>query len=76
MKFKKALSRVVGHRADELRILPAPTQDKEEDLTNSMVHHKKYPANIWMGFMEKFIQRIFVVHYLAFILGEGTHSCE
>ena len=36
MKFKKVLSRVAGHPADEVRVLPAPTQEKEEDLTNSI----------------------------------------
>ena len=30
------LGRVAGHPADEVGILPAPTQEKEEDLTNSI----------------------------------------
>ena len=33
---KKALSRVAGQPAGEIRVLPAPTQEKEEDLTNSV----------------------------------------
>ena len=33
---KKALSRVAGQPAGEIRVLPAPTQEKEEDLTNSI----------------------------------------
>ena len=36
MKFKKALTRVAVHPADKVRVLPAPTQEKEEDLTNSI----------------------------------------
>ena len=38
MKFKKALSWVAGQPAGEIRILPAPTQAKEEDLTNSIAN--------------------------------------
>ena len=34
---KKALRRVAGQPADEVRVLPAPTQEKEEDLTNSII---------------------------------------
>ena len=33
---KKELSRVEGHSADEVHVLPALTQEKEEDLTNSI----------------------------------------
>ena len=33
---KKALSRVAGQPAGEIRDLPAPTQEKEGGLTNSM----------------------------------------
>ena len=36
MKLKKGLSRVAGQPTDEVRVLPAPTQEKEEDLTNSI----------------------------------------
>ena len=33
---KKALSRVAGHPAGELRVITALMQAKEEDLTNSI----------------------------------------
>ena len=44
---KKALSRVVGHPAAELSVIPAPTQEKEEDLTNSIdnLDNKRYTTN-------------------------------
>ena len=44
---KKALSRVAGQLAGEIRVITAPTQGKEEDLTNSMLA-TKYFLN-WFG---------------------------
>ena len=44
---KKALSRVAGHPAAEVRVIPAPTQEKEEDLTNLISKHiKKQNADL------------------------------
>ena len=37
---KKSLSRVAGQPAGEIRVLPAPTQEKEGGLTNSIAERK------------------------------------
>ena len=41
MRLKKTLSRVAGQPAGKLRVITAPMQGKEEDLTNSSRKKKR-----------------------------------
>ena len=47
---KKALSRVAGQPAGEIRVLPAPTQEKEEDLTNSILSALTFIIHVTIHF--------------------------